>query len=185
MFHATRPQAALAALFVAAGLAGPALAQEDEPATPPEARAVPGEAEAAPDLAAQCEAARERSEARIKAADVDDDGDINAEEFANWREASFALTDENGDGRITAEEHAVSWIGPEPARGILRTECARAEEHVQFQKALRFRVMDGNGDGAVSMMEYMRMGDLVFSEADGNNDGRVTRYEFRQRLRGM
>ena len=173
-------RAGLVALFSMPCLSAGSVAQEEN--APGEN---PPESAAAPDLAAQCASAREQSQKRIDAADKDDDGEISPDEFTIWREASFVLTDENGDGRISAEEHAVSWVGLGPARGILRTACERAEEHAQMQKSLRFLVMDGNGDGAVSILEYMRMGELIYSEADGNNDGKVTPFEFRQRVRGM
>lgn len=172
-----------AALAVAIALPGAFCALAQEEASPAEPAPV-GEA-AGPDLAAQCAAARQRAVERIVAADQNDDGVISAEEHDAWRDGAFAVTDENGDSRVSAEEHAVAWIGPGPSRGILLTECQKTEEQAQLQKSLRFRVMDGDGDGAVSPMEFRRMGELIFSEADGNNDGKVTMYEFRRRLQGM
>jgi len=141
--------------------------------------------EASLDLEQLCAQSRTEAVNRISAADRNDDGVLSAEEHATWREGSFMIIDENGDGRISAEEHSLTWIGPDPICGASDKERKRAEEHVQSQKALRYRVMDGDANDAVSVMEFMRMGELIFSEADANNDGAVTLIEFQDRVRGM
>ena len=132
-----------------------------------------------------CTQSRIEAVDRIAAADRNNDGALSAEEHATWREGAFMIMDQNGDGRISAEEHSINWIGPEPNCGASDEERKRAEAHVQSQKALRYRVMDGDGDDTVSVMEFMRMGELIYSEADANNDGAVTLVEFKDRVRGM
>lgn len=44
--------------------------------------------------------------------------------------------------------------------------------------------MDGDGDGLVTQNEFMKLGELDFTNADDNADGRVSVTEFEKRMQG-
>lgn len=74
-------------------------------------------------------------------------------------EAGFARADADGNGRVSAVEHATS--------GTM-TEVIDPTASLQARFAERWSVMDSNGDGGVSLGEYRAAGKARYVEAARN-----------------
>lgn len=106
-------------------------------------------------------------------AEFDADGDrvVSREELDRRRTTSFRLADLNADGFVTTAEAnearaRLTEITPE-ARGLQRLA----------PRALDPSRMDANGDGAVSLREYLALPIPLLVQFDDDKDGRVTRDE--------
>lgn len=122
---------------------------------------------------------------RIKKHDRDRDGRIDRSEFEQWHIQNFSAFDADQSGGVTLEEFNALRFGPGPGAGGGGRESTQMQERSRIRKTERFRLMDGNGDGAVSRNEYMNFGAMHFLDADANDDGRLTYQELNQYHRGM
>ncbi|MBW8294482.1 hypothetical protein [Sphingopyxis sp.] len=121
---------------------------------------------------------------RVRVFDRDRDGSLSRPEFQQWHDSSFKALDSNGDGEFRLEEFQAVRLGPGPRSSGQSPQRQRAEERAQSRKAERFRLMDGDGNGAVSRTEYMNFGEMNYLDADGNDDGQITVRELQQFHRG-
>jgi Ca2+-binding EF-hand superfamily protein len=103
----------------------------------------------------------------FKMMDTDGDGKISATEHAAAAASMFATMDANGDGKVTAEEMTTAHqkiTGHAPATG----EMSAAE---------KIKTIDTNGDGALTADEHAAGSKQMFDRMDMDKDGFVSRAE--------
>jgi len=99
--------------------------------------------------------------------DTNGDGKVSADEHAAGARRMFETMDANHDGRVTARE------------------MDAAHEQVTGQKAKRtdlsaadkIKAIDTDGDGAVSAEEHEAGSKIMFEKMDSDGDGSLTRSE--------
>ncbi len=166
----------LAALLLGTSL--PAMAQ---PAAPPAAPADGAPANAAP-------RGRHPDPARMfNQLDTNHDGRVTMDEMWARTQASFASADANRDGGLTLEEFRTMRPGAEgAANGRPRREPPTGEraERMQRMADARFRALDANRDGRVTLDEMRPMVEARFRAMDANADNAVTQDELPRFGRG-
>ena len=110
---------------------------------------------------------------RFAIVDVNSDDRIGADEAAAWRESVFAAMDADDSNDLTMEEFMAVRMGKGEGRNAERQKKKQAE------KQARFKPMDKDNSGAVSIVEWMDAGKASFEKADADGDGNVTPWEFR------
>jgi Ca2+-binding EF-hand superfamily protein len=103
--------------------------------------------------------------------DRNGDGVITRDEMDAARKAAFERLDANHDGYLDEEEFAAR--NPDPGAPIAPPEIESRQKHDP-----RFIQLDRNGDGRISLEEYLADGHDRFARADRNRDGKLTREEF-------
>lgn len=103
----------------------------------------------------------------LKMMDTDGDGKVSAEEHATGVRRMFESMDADHDGKVTAAEmdeaHA-RMAGGKPAAG----EMSAAE---------KIKVLDTDGDGALSAAEHTSGAKGMFERQDADKDGFLSREE--------
>jgi len=112
---------------------------------------------------------------RFSMIDLNDDGEVSAEEAASAADEVFSVMDADDDGMLTVEEYMAVRMGPQ--RGW-NTERQKA---MQEQKKARFGELDTDSDGSVSKAEFMDGAKAHHEAADSDGDGTVTPWEHRRR----
>lgn len=111
----------------------------------------------------------ERLEQNFQRLDLNVDGVLTADEFAQVRADNFGLIDGNGDGFI-AEGEMMGYRGEGRGKYLSRR---------QFElRRKAFYKMDKNLDRFLSLDEYLFKAKLSFNSLDANRDGQVTFEEF-------
>jgi len=100
--------------------------------------------------------------------DADGDGRVTAAEHARGARAMFIAMDRNGDGRVTAEEMTAA----QPAVGSGTAE-SRA-----LPAADKIRAVDRNHDKVLTLREHVAWAREMFARMDGNRDGRLDEAEY-------
>ena len=100
--------------------------------------------------------------------DADGDGQVTAAEHARGARAMFIAMDRNGDGRVTSEEMTAA----QPAVGSGTAE-SRA-----LPAADKIRAVDRNHDKVLTLREHVAGAREMFARMDGNRDGRLDEAEY-------
>ncbi|POR56521.1 EF-hand domain-containing protein [Bosea psychrotolerans] len=121
-------------------------------------------------LALSSAAFAETRDERFRRIDVDRDGVISHDEHSGNVEAEFRKLDTDGDGAVTVEDYAAELGRKTPgAPRVALLSVARCF----------FRIVDGNGDGKLSLAEMRSFEDRIFKWLAGS-DGRMTLEESEQ-----
>jgi hypothetical protein len=102
--------------------------------------------------------------------DLNHDGAVSKEEFADERERRFITTDANHDGGLSHDEY----VGEYHARLMSQHPDEKIVERQIKQADVRFNVLDSNKDGRISRAEYAFSGWRMFTEHDYTKDGVVS-----------
>ena len=106
-------------------------------------------------------------EGMFKSMDTNGDGKISAEEHAAAAKKMFEMMDANKDGKVTAEEMTA-------AHEKVTGKKAGAGE---MSSADKIKVIDTNGDGALSAEEHAAGSKMMFDKMDTDKDGFLTKAE--------
>lgn len=101
--------------------------------------------------------------------DVNKEGKISKEEWVAYQTRVFKALDKNGDGFLTAAE----FYGQPKPIDFATGGYARALETKQM-----FGRIDANGDGKVSLDEYINFQNEVFGMMDTGKKGELTAGDF-------
>lgn len=93
----------------------------------------------------------------LERADLDEDGRITRDEFAEARARNFAQLDRNKDGFLDKSDASGRRLGR-----------ARGGGGERLQQAMDF--IDSNGDGRISREEFVGGRAIMFDRADSNGD---------------
>jgi Ca2+-binding EF-hand superfamily protein len=103
----------------------------------------------------------------FKTMDTDGDGKISAEEHAAGAKKMFDKMDADKDGKVTAAEMD-AYHQQMTGKKAGQTEMSAAE---------KIKVMDTNGDGTLTEAEYEAGAKTMFDKMDTNRDGSLSKAE--------
>jgi Ca2+-binding EF-hand superfamily protein len=95
--------------------------------------------------------------------DANGDGGVSADEHATGTAAMFATMDANGDGSVTVEEMDAS-------------QAAMGGD-TRMTSADKIKVVDTDSDGALTRDEHEQGARTMFDQMDANHDGSLTQSE--------
>lgn len=105
----------------------------------------------------------------FEAMDADGDGRISAAEHAAGAKKMFQAMDQNRDMRVTAAEMSAAQKAISGVQGI----------HRRVSSADKIKTVDANGDGILSEAEHDAATRVMFAKMDANRDGFLTKDEWR------
>ena len=105
--------------------------------------------------------------------DTDNDGLISASEASLHASENFAVFDGDGDNMISEDEY----LDNAPTKSL--ASGRRNTERLFANRVARFKTLDTDADGNVSLAEFIANSEASFGAADINGDGKVTVWEFR------
>jgi len=106
-------------------------------------------------------------DAMFKQMDTNGDGKISAEEHAAAVKKMFDIMDANHDGKVTADEMTA-------AHEKITGKKAQPGE---MSSADKIKMFDTNGDGVLSAEEHQTGAKAMFDKMDADKDGFVTKAE--------
>ncbi len=98
---------------------------------------------------------------------------------------SFAIADEDGDGRVTQAEYRLRKVDVFDKKDVDRDQTLSRNE-IPVLKQSAFDAADSNGDGKLSAYEFIQADFAKFDNFDENQDGVITFDEllsFRNRMK--
>ncbi|HID8534983.1 TPA: EF-hand domain-containing protein [Stenotrophomonas maltophilia] len=99
--------------------------------------------------------------------DENGNGEVDLAEYRRVRDAQFARTDSNGDGRLALDDYLAEFETRVDRRIAALDQGSDRQVHV------RFGVLDADKDGRMTFAEYQVSGKRLFETADRNKDGVV------------
>lgn len=124
------------------------------------------------------------SNQRLNRFDGDGNGQISRNEYQAWHGDAFGQMDMDNNG-LSLGEYLGARLGAGPVNGAGNANAEHRQSLAQERKSVRFRLMDGNGDGVVTRTEFMKFGELNYLDADANDDGILTTGELQAFQRGQ
>lgn len=109
--------------------------------------------------------------------DADANGAVSLTEVAEKRENIFYTFDENGDGVLTAAEY----VAFDEARAADQANEARGNGgggHGKASVGMTLEFNDADGNGEITMEEFVGNSEAWFAILDRNGDGEVTTADF-------
>jgi len=113
-------------------------------------------------------------------ADANNDGKVTRDEANAWLAARFAEIDANKDGGLTPEEIRAFYSA---RRGEGRGPPEGMRERMETRQSARFRFVDADLDGIITLPELRVMADAMFRSMDADGDGALARTEVQRRGR--
>jgi hypothetical protein len=118
--------------------------------------------------AAACAAPAWSAGDTFSAMDTDGDGRVTAAEHARGARAMFVAMDRDGDGRVTAGE--MTSAQPQVGSGTPESRALPAADKI--------RAVDRNQDKVLTLREHVAGAREMFARMDGNRDGRLDEAEY-------
>ena len=110
--------------------------------------------------------------------DRNEDGFVDTAEINKFRTKMFERHDPNNDGIVTREEMQESHAAMRGGMGGHgRHGGGHGGRHSDRQGGGMFERLDTDGNGEVTLGEFLASEPRMFSHADANNDGRVSQAE--------
>lgn len=111
---------------------------------------------------------------KMKKMDANGDGSVTAAEHAAGAKAMFGKLDANGDGYVTAAEMDAAHAAKDKSRDMDRMSSAD-----------KIKAIDTNGDGRLSAAEHEAGARSMFAKGDANGDGSLDAGEMQAAHRMM
>ncbi len=115
--------------------------------------------------------------------DRNDDGFVDAAEVDKFRTKLFERHDPNGDGVVTREEMQESraamggGMGNRAGHGGGQEHSREGGQGAEHGGGGMFARLDADGNGEVTLAEFLASEPRMFNRADADSDGRVSRAE--------
>jgi len=106
--------------------------------------------------------------------DTDSDGLVSSAEYAKAAQTMFRLTDADRDGSVTVAEMDAA----ERAVGGSKAIRSDAPQAALPSSEKTIAVSDGDGDGQLTLAEYVGGSNGLFARMDANADARLNRAEW-------
>jgi len=100
--------------------------------------------------------------------DANEDGEVSREEFSNSRRSTFYLTDENRDGKLSADEYLAEFEDR-----LDQTINSNRRGQIK-QTYVRFGALDDNKDNKMTFEEFQISGKRIFTRWDKNDDNLIS-----------
>jgi len=113
----------------------------------------------------------------FKKMDSNGDGKISADEHAAGAKMMFEMMDSNKDGKVTAAEMTAAHDKMMEHKGDHEGKAHKDEKGQEMSAAEKIRVIDGNGDGAITSEEHAAGSKSMFDKMDTNHDGFLSKTE--------
>lgn len=104
--------------------------------------------------------------------DANNDGKISVDEHAAAAKKMFEIMDGSKDGKVTAAEMEAAH-----EQIVGKKAAAAKDKGKQMSAAEKLKVVDTNGDGALTAEEHLAGSRSMFDKMDGNHDGFLTKSE--------
>ena len=115
---------------------------------------------------------------KFKMMDTNGDGMVSATEHAAAVTKMFSEMDANGDGNVTAAEMDAKHDRKKAATSNMTSNDAAMDHHMHDMKSAdKIAKMDTNGDGALSASEHESGAQAMFTEMDADGNGSLSRQE--------
>jgi hypothetical protein len=111
--------------------------------------------------------------------DADSDGEVSAEEARARRAMIFDMFDYEGDGVLSPEDYADidAHIAEDSQKGAAMG-AGHGQMAGRMQAGISVAANDADGDGLVSLAEFLDASDAWLAGMDVNGDGRLTAADF-------
>jgi Ca2+-binding EF-hand superfamily protein len=115
---------------------------------------------------------------KFKMMDANGDGMVSASEHAAAVTKMFSEMDANGDGNVTAAEMDAKHERKAAAKSNMTSNDAAMDHDMHDMKSAdKIAKMDTNGDGVLSASEHASGAQAMFSEMDTDGNGSLSRQE--------
>ena len=104
--------------------------------------------------------------------DANRDGVVTREEYDTVRKQRFVTADVNRDGWLSEEEYVAEYEGRLKQQYAGRAQDERYAGSIK-QAHVRFKILDTDKDGLLTVEEDIAIADKTFKQNDKNGDGKV------------
>lgn len=111
-------------------------------------------------------------EAEMRLMDANKDGKVSAAEHVAGAQEMFKAMDGNQDNRVTSEEM-------DATQKPWKSQDAAHHKGHGASAAAKIKVIDTNGDGALTAQEHAAGSKAMFTKMDGDKDGYLTTAEIK------
>jgi Ca2+-binding EF-hand superfamily protein len=119
---------------------------------------------------AEGQAGQQSANAELKMMDTNQDGKVSAVEHAAGAQKMFEMMDADKDGKVTVAEM-------DAAHARMMSAHADKPGKPEMSSAQKIKVIDTDGDGALSAAEHSAGSEKMFAKMDTDKDGSLTAAE--------